>query len=102
MDHRFDRARLACRKLRDTYSTRFVLYNAELHNKELHAERLINDMDMALSEKQFKVYYQPKYDITGEKPVMRSSDTSIFAGFCGPRRVLVYPNPGGAGEKAFE
>ncbi|MBQ3920285.1 MAG: EAL domain-containing protein [Oscillospiraceae bacterium] len=77
MDHRFDRARLACRKLRDTYSTRFVLYNAELHNKELHAERLINDMDMALSEKQFKVYYQPKYDITGEKPVMRSAEALV-------------------------
>lgn len=25
--------------------------------------------------------------------------TSIFAGFCGPRRVLVYPGPGGAGRE---
>ena len=77
MERRFDRARLACRKLRNTYSTRFVLYNEELHSKEIHAERLINDIDRALSEKQFKVYYQPKYDITGDKPVLRSAEALV-------------------------
>lgn len=77
MEHRFDRARLACRKLRNSYSTRFVQYNAELHSKELHSERLINDIDRALSEKQFKVYYQPKYHIKGDKPVLTSAEALV-------------------------
>ena len=77
MERRFDCARLACSKLRNSYSTCHGFYNAELHSRELHAERLINDMDRAIAEKQFKVYYQPKYSITGEKPVLTSAEALV-------------------------
>ena len=77
MDQRFDRARLACNKLRNSYTTCVGYYNEELHSKELHAERLINDMEKALAEKQFKVFYQPKYNIKGEKPVLTSAEALI-------------------------
>ncbi|MBR5370680.1 MAG: EAL domain-containing protein [Oscillospiraceae bacterium] len=77
MDQRFDRAYLASRKLRSSYVTSYSFYSAELHNKELHAERLINDMDRALSEKQFKVFYQPKYSISGDKPRLSSAEALI-------------------------
>ncbi len=77
MEHRFDRAKLACRKLRNTYQTRCEFYNAEIHSRELHAERLINDMDKALEEKQFKVFYQPKYSVLGEKPVLSSAEALV-------------------------
>lgn len=77
MEQRFDRARLACNKLRNSYTTCFDFYNEELHSKELHKERLINDMEKALAEKQFKVFYQPKYNITGDKPVLSSAEALI-------------------------
>ena len=77
MEHRFDCAWLACRKLRNNYVSCFEFYNDEQHSKELYAERLINDMDKALSEKQFKVYYQPKYSITGDKPRLSSAEALI-------------------------
>ena len=77
MEHRFDCARLTCRKLRNSYETCYDFYNAELHSKELHEERLINDMDKALAEKQFKVFYQPKYSIKGEKPVITSAEALV-------------------------
>ena len=77
MEKRFDCARLACRKLRNSYATCFDFYDAEIHNKELYAERLINDMDTALETKQFKVYYQPKYDITGDTPILTSAEALI-------------------------
>ena len=77
IEQRFDRARFACNKLRNSYTTCYDFYNEELHSKELHAERLINDMEKALTEKQFKVYYQPKYKITGEKPVLTSAEALI-------------------------
>lgn len=77
MEQRFDRARLACNKLRHSYTTCFDFYNEELHSKELHEERLINDMEKALAEKQFKVFYQPKYNITGGKPVLSSAEALI-------------------------
>lgn len=74
---RFDRAKLACRKLHNTYSTCYNLYNSELHDKELFHEKLINDMDKSLEEKQFQVYYQPKYNIRGNVPVLSSAEALI-------------------------
>ena len=77
MEYRFDCARLACQKLRNSYNTCFDFYDAALHNKELHAEKLINDMDRALAEKQFKVYFQPKYDVTGHTPRLTSAEALV-------------------------
>ena len=77
MEHRFDYARVACQKLRSSYVSRFAFYNDEQHSKELFAERLINDMDKALSEKHFKVYYQPKYSISGDRAQLSSAEALI-------------------------
>ena len=77
MEQRFDRASLTCRKLRNSFSTCFDIYNEELHSKELFAERLLEEMEHALTEQQFKVFYQPKYDISGEKPRLSSAEALI-------------------------
>ncbi len=77
MERRFDCASLACQRLRSSYSTCYAFYDAELHGKELYAERLIKDMDRALAQREFKVYYQPKYDIRGEKPVLASAEALV-------------------------
>ena len=77
MQHRFDCASLACAKLRGSYFTGFDFYDESLHSKEIHSERLINDMDMALEQKQFKVYFQPKYNICGDKPVLASAEALV-------------------------
>ena len=74
MEQRFDRATLTCRKLRNSYSTCFDFYNDELHSRELYAERLIEEMDKAIAEQQFKVLYQPKYRICGGKPKLVSAE----------------------------
>ena len=77
MEQRFDCARLACGRLSKNYETCFGFYSAELHDIELHSEQLINDMDKALAEKQFKVYYQPKYNIEGDTPKLCSAEALI-------------------------
>ena len=77
MEQRFERAGLVCRQIKNNYSTCFEVYNEELHSKELHSERLINDMDNALAEKQFKVFYQPKYSIKDGKPVLTSVEALV-------------------------
>jgi len=77
MEYRFDCARLACGHLSKTYETSYGFYSAKLHDIELHSEHLINDMDRALAEKQFKVYYQPKYNIEGDTPRLCSAEALI-------------------------
>lgn len=77
MEQRFDRANLACTKRLNSYSNSLVHYDTQLHEKELFDEKLISEMDRALSEKQFVVYYQPKYNIKGDKPTLSSAEALI-------------------------
>lgn len=59
----YDRAVLAMQKIKPTYGVYFAEYNDE-DRKELLIKRLVVDnAEVALDEKQFVVYYQPKYDI---------------------------------------
>lgn len=77
MEHRFDRARLACQKQRNNYNSTFDYFSKELHDKEIHSERLISDIDKALAEKQFKVYFQPKYNVSGDRPRLASAEALV-------------------------
>ena len=77
IERRFDRAKQAADTIRDSY-TRFVAYyDASLLQKELRNERLIESLDTAIAERQFKIYYQPKYDITEEELRLRSAEALI-------------------------
>ena len=77
IERRFDRAKQAADTIRDSY-TRFVAYyDASLLQKELRNERLIESLDTAIAEHQFRIYYQPKYDITEEEPRLRSAEALI-------------------------
>ena len=77
IEQRFERAGLVCRNIKNSYTTCFEVYSEELHNKELYSERLVNDMDNALAEKQFRVFYQPKYSIKGSTPVLTSVEALV-------------------------
>ena len=74
---RFDRATLACNGLRNNYKTGYMIYDNKMREKELYSNKLIDDMDTGVEEKQFKVYYQPKYDIRGDKPLLSSAEALI-------------------------
>ena len=74
---RFDKANTACNALRGSYKNEYAFYDTDLHEKAIYSEKLISEMDSALSEKQFKVYYQPKYNIKGDRPVLASAEALI-------------------------
>ena len=76
-EQRFDRASAAAVRLRGQYSSACSFYDDRLHEKELFAERLIDEMDAALAEKQFRVFFQPKYTVQGERPVLSSAEALI-------------------------
>jgi len=72
----FDKARNAC-NTRRTGSGSISFYSEEMHRKELLEERLLNEMQTALDEKQFEVWYQPKFAVQGEKPVLKSAEALV-------------------------
>ena len=77
IERRFDRAKAACDKARASYTHSIEFYDNSLHDKELYEEQLIDCFDAAVEEKQFKVFYQPKYDITAEKPVLAGAEALV-------------------------
>ncbi len=56
-----DRAILAADSIRGWYGKRFAVYNDEIRQNLLREKSLIDGMEQALSEKQFEVWYQPRY-----------------------------------------
>ena len=75
--HRFDRARVACNMLRGNYRQSIMIYSDEMRRREIYNQHLVNDIHKALEEKQFIVYFQPKYNIRGEKPLLTSAEALI-------------------------
>lgn len=73
----FDRARAACNMIRGDYQNPLMIYSEEMRERELLNQRLLNDLRSAVEERQFQVYYQPKYDIRQEPPRLASAEALI-------------------------
>lgn len=77
MAQRFGRARLACNSIRNNFMENIAYYDMEIHENSIYEERLINDIHDALANRDLVVYYQPKYNVTGDLPVLTSSEALI-------------------------
>ena len=58
-------------------SKKIAVYNEEKQAKTIHSEELIESFQQALDEGQFKLFFQPKYNIQGDKPVFASAEVLI-------------------------
>ena len=72
-----DRARSANSLVRGNYQQPFKIFDEEMQHRELLNQRLLNDLNRALEEKQFMVFYQPKYDIQCTPPKLTSAEALV-------------------------
>ena len=77
IERRFDRAKNAADTVRNSFTRNIGKYDSTLHERELYAEQLIEDFHGAIAEKQFKVYFQPKFDVRPEIPVLASAEALV-------------------------
>ena len=77
VERRFDRAKLAADTVRSTFTKAVAIYDSALHESAIFAEQLLTDFPKAIEERQFLVYYQPKYDIRAEAPVLNSAEALV-------------------------
>ena len=77
VERRFDRAKMAADTVRNTYMSAVAIYDNALHEAELYADRLLNDFQEALDQHQFAVYFQPKFDIRPDVPVLCSAEALV-------------------------
>lgn len=79
MIQRFDHAVQACNSLRSKASgaTDICIYDEKMAEKEVFDAKLIQNFEAAIEQKQFKVNYQPKFNIKGDKPVLCSAEALV-------------------------
>lgn len=89
---RFDRAKMASDTVRNNYTRNIAVYDDTLLKAELYNEKLVGDFQNAIDQKQFQLYFQPKFDITGghAEALRRGSPGAVEPSGAGddqPRRV---------------
>ena len=77
VQRRFDRAKKAADSVRGGYSRAIGFYDSTLQEKELYHAQLIGDFHGALGRHEFEVWYQPKFDIRGDVPVLVSAEALV-------------------------
>lgn len=77
MERRFDRAKYAADSVRSSFSHAVGVYNDSMHEQELFTEQLLEDFHTAIREHQFRVFYQPKFDVRSEQPVLNSAEALV-------------------------
>ena len=78
IERRYDYAKIAASAvIRNGYRKPVGIYDAAMHEAELHRERLLEDFRPSLESKRFKVYFQPKFDIRPDKPVLSSAEALV-------------------------
>ena len=73
----FDRARTACNSVRGNFQNPLMVYDESMHRREQLNQRLLNDLRPALERRQFRVFYQPKYDVQCDPPRLSSAEALV-------------------------
>lgn len=75
--HRFNQAKVAADAVKNSRNNPIGVYDEEMYNKQCYRERLLEDFSTAIEERQFTVYYQPKYDVRFAKPQLFSAEALV-------------------------
>ncbi|MDO5295308.1 MAG: EAL domain-containing protein [bacterium] len=77
IERRFDRAKMAADRVKDNFNKNIGLFDNSMREAELLAGQLIADFPAAIREKQFEIFYQPKFNVRSEKPVLSSAEALV-------------------------
>ena len=77
IERRFDRAKMAVDVIRNSYTKTIEFYDNRLYEKEVFEQQLVEGFHQAVNTRQFKIYYQPKFNIRGEMPVLCSAEALV-------------------------
>ena len=77
LERRFDRAKMAAESVKNGQAKMIGFYNDEMHSQALMKERLLEEFHTSIEQKCFKVFYQPKFDIRPDKPLLASAEALV-------------------------
>lgn len=64
----FDKASMAATQCKEKYMVHESMYTKELSDNLKREQQIIDEMDDALANQEFVVYFQPKYEVEGRSP----------------------------------
>ncbi len=73
----FDRALRVANTAKDKYTRLITCYDETAYNNDIYFDQLINEMQTSLADRQFEVYFQPKYSVAGPEPRIVSAEALI-------------------------
>ena len=77
IERRFDRAKSASDTVRGSFAKTIGFYDSAMLETELYEERLVEDFSAAIRQEQFTVFYQPKFNVRSENPVLSSAEALV-------------------------
>lgn len=77
IERRFDRAKMAADTVQGNLTNPIGFYDHSMHEEEVLSEQLVDDFRKAIREKQFAVYFQPKFDVRQEDPALCSAEALV-------------------------
>lgn len=84
-----DRTETTANTLTDSYSKDIAVFDENIQARTLHMEELVDAFPQALQEEQFKLYFQPKYNVQADKPYLTSAE--VLVRWISPRFGFVSP-----------
>ena len=76
-ERRFDRAKMAADNIRGSYTEFIGEYDSAMHEDILFKERLLEEFKPSLKDGQFTTYFQPKFDIRPDTPLLASAEALV-------------------------
>ena len=73
----FEHARLASNLVRDDFTKQIGYYDKKMYDKHIYNEKLVADFDKSIKNKDFVVYYQPKYTVLHGDPMLNSAEALV-------------------------
>ena len=83
-----DKADIACKSIKKSHNTSFAIFNEDMHKKMIKEREIEDIMEAAVENKEFIVYYQPKYKIDDKKVI----GAEALVRWMNPERGMIYPD----------
>ena len=77
METRISRAAIACAAAEGNILNPVACYDDRMHDDQVFAGRLIADFESSLENRDFVIYYQPKYSVRDGLPVLSSAEALV-------------------------
>ena len=77
LPRRFDRAKMAAESVKSGQLKVVGLYDDDMQEQALMKEKLLESFHASIAERRFRVFFQPKYDIRPDKPILASAEALV-------------------------